>query len=59
MCIVDTWMLIRYVIIGVYIGVGTVLGFIWYYLYFEFGPRVTWMQLTQVSFVNIVMFDAL
>lgn len=32
--IVNGWLFLRYLIIGVYVGVVTVYGFIWWYLYF-------------------------
>jgi len=37
----------RYMAIGLYVGLGTVGGFIWWYLYYPAGPHVTWAQLTD------------
>jgi Ca2+ transporting ATPase len=45
--IVDAWLFFRYMVIGVYVGVGTVGGFIWRYCYYEKGPLITFHALTH------------
>ena len=45
--IIDSWTLVRYLVIGFYIGLGTVAGFVWYYMWYDAGPHVTWAQLTH------------
>ena len=47
--IVDRWLLIRYLIIGVYVGFATVGSFGWWYLSNPDGPNLTWDQLTHAS----------
>ena len=47
--IVDRWLLIRYVIIGFYVGMATVGSFGWWFMTYEGGPRLTWAQLTSGS----------
>jgi len=48
--IIDGWMFFRYLLIGTYVGVGTVGGFIWWFLFAERGPHITFSQL--VNFHN-------
>lgn len=43
--IVDRWLFTRYMIVGMYVGVATAGGFVWWYLGFEGGPQMTWHQL--------------
>merc|ERR1719427_917823 len=45
--IIDGWMFFRYFFIGIYIGIGTVIGFVWWWLYYEDGPQLTYHQLTS------------
>lgn len=43
--IVDRWMLCRYLVIGGYVGIATVYGYIWWYTRSSTGPRITFYQL--------------
>jgi Ca2+ transporting ATPase len=43
--IVDGWLFIRYMAIGAYVGVATSMGFLWWFMSYENGPRLTWTQL--------------
>lgn len=47
--IVDRWLLIRFLIIGAYVGFATVGSFGWWYLSNPEGPNLTWEQLTHAS----------
>lgn len=33
--IVDRWLFVRYMVIGTYVGVVTVMGFVWWFLWYE------------------------
>ena len=43
--IVDKWLLTRYLVIGFYVGIVTIVGEIWWFMSSETGPRVTWKAL--------------
>lgn len=47
--IIDTWTFIRYSIIGTYVGLAVVASFIYWYIFFEQGPQITWAQLTSFN----------
>ncbi|KAI3430776.1 hypothetical protein D9Q98_009188 [Chlorella vulgaris] len=43
--IVDRWLFIRYMIIGLYVGAVTAAGFVWWFMAAPNGPGITWRQL--------------
>jgi Ca2+ transporting ATPase len=45
--IITPWLLVRYILIGTYVGVATVGGFIHWYLSSSIGPGITFEQLTS------------
>eukprot|EP00850_Spirogloea_muscicola_P004302 SM000018S03667 [mRNA] locus=s18:597179:607428:- [translate_table: standard] len=45
--IVNGWLFFRYVVVGVYVGLVTVGGFAWWYLFYENGPKMTWFELVS------------
>jgi len=45
--IINSWTFFRYMFIGLYIGFATVGGFIYWYLFFDDGPGITYTQLTN------------
>eukprot|EP00177_Eucheuma_denticulatum_P006525 GFKZ01011882.1.p1 GENE.GFKZ01011882.1~~GFKZ01011882.1.p1 ORF type:complete len:1010 (+),score=174.51 GFKZ01011882.1:448-3477(+) len=47
--IIDAWMFFRYMAIGTYVGIGTVGGFAWWFLFYEGGPRMEWNDLVHFN----------
>jgi Ca2+ transporting ATPase len=45
--IVNGWLFFRYVVIGAYVGLATVGGFAWWFLYYENGPQLQWGELVK------------
>jgi len=45
--IIDGWMFFRYFFIGIYIGMGTVVGFAWWWMFYEDGPHLSFQQLSN------------
>lgn len=45
--IINLWMFVRYMIIGVYVGIATVGAYAYWYLYCESGPQITFEQLVS------------
>jgi P-type Ca2+ transporter type 2A len=45
--IINGWTFLRYLIIGGYVGVATVAGFVHWYLWYEGSPAISWSELTS------------
>eukprot|EP00877_Chromochloris_zofingiensis_P010594 jgi/Chrzof1/5789/Cz16g15260.t1 len=45
--IVNGWLFFRYIVIGLYVGIVTVIGFLWWFLWFSKGPQMSWSALTH------------
>eukprot|EP00301_Raphidiophrys_heterophryoidea_P003538 c11593_g1_i1.p1 GENE.c11593_g1_i1~~c11593_g1_i1.p1 ORF type:complete len:1015 (+),score=278.67 c11593_g1_i1:75-3047(+) len=50
--IVDRWLFFRYMVIGIYVGLGTVGGFIWWYCFYAGGPQISFDALTHWNSCN-------
>lgn len=56
--IVTPWLFFRYMVIGVYIGVGTCLAYAWWYMHYANGPQISWDQLiSHHTCVSTASFD--
>ncbi|KAK4552992.1 hypothetical protein LTR86_009916 [Recurvomyces mirabilis] len=45
--LVGGWLFFRYMVIGTYVGLATVGGYAWWFMFFEGGPRISFYQLTH------------
>lgn len=50
--IVSLWLFIRYCIIGIYIGIGTIFGYVWWFVYYFEGPRITFNELSRYHYCS-------
>ncbi|EMC91448.1 hypothetical protein BAUCODRAFT_152707 [Baudoinia panamericana UAMH 10762] len=45
--LVGGWLFFRYMVIGTYVGLATVGGYAWWFMFYEGGPQITFWQLTH------------
>ncbi|TPX40838.1 hypothetical protein SeMB42_g05849 [Synchytrium endobioticum] len=45
--IVTAWLFIRYMVVGTYVGMATVFGYAWWFMYYSGGPQISFHQLTH------------
>ncbi|GFQ02577.1 calcium-transporting ATPase 3 endoplasmic reticulum-type [Phtheirospermum japonicum] len=43
--VVTGWLFFRYLVIGVYVGIATIAGFVWWFLYSDNGPKLPYNEL--------------
>ena len=43
--LIGKWLFFRYMVVGTYVGVATVAGYAWWFMYFADGPQITFSQL--------------
>ena len=46
--LVGKWLFFRYLVVGIYVGVATVAGYAWWFMFYEGGPHITFHQLVSV-----------
>lgn len=47
--LVDGWLFFRYMAIGTYVGVATVFGYVWWFVFYSEGPQISYYQLVSRS----------
>ncbi|KYK55395.1 putative calcium P-type ATPase [Drechmeria coniospora] len=45
--LISGWLFFRYMVIGTYVGLGTVAGYAWWFMYYPEGPQITFSQLSR------------
>ncbi|CAL5352547.1 unnamed protein product [Camellia sinensis] len=54
--VVSGWLFFRYLVIGAYVGLATIAGFIWWFVFADSGPKLPYVELLLVV---VEMFNAL
>ena len=47
--LISGWLFFRYMVIGTYVGIATVGGYAWYFMFAEEGPKVSFWQLASLD----------
>ena len=45
--LVGGWLFFRYMVVGSYVGAATVFGYVWWFMFYEQGPQITFYQLVS------------
>ncbi|KAL1310397.1 hypothetical protein AAHE18_17G244400 [Arachis hypogaea] len=48
--VVTGWLFFRYLVIGAYVGLATVAGFIWWFVYADSGPKLPYVELAWATY---------
>lgn len=45
--LVNSWLFLRYMVIGTYVGAATVFGYVWWFVFYSEGPQISFHQLSH------------
>ncbi|KAI0262859.1 hypothetical protein BC834DRAFT_971682 [Gloeopeniophorella convolvens] len=45
--LISKWLFFRYMVVGTYVGIATVAGYAWWFMFYENGPQISYYQLTH------------
>ncbi|KAI1622519.1 Ca2+ transporting ATPase, sarcoplasmic/endoplasmic reticulum [Exophiala viscosa] len=45
--LVGGWLFFRYMVVGTYVGVATVFGYVWWFMFYSAGPQISFKQLAN------------
>jgi P-type Ca2+ transporter type 2A len=45
--LVSGWLFFRYMVVGTYVGAATVGGYAWWFMFYEYGPQISFWQLVR------------
>jgi len=51
--LVSKWLFFRYLLIGTYVGIATVAGYGWWFMFYENGPQISYYQLVRIRLFAI------
>ena len=63
--LVGKWLFFRYMVVGTYVGIATVAGYAWWFMYYTGGPQISFYQLVSacwrppISSCSPLILDAL
>ncbi|CDR40158.1 CYFA0S04e04830g1_1 [Cyberlindnera fabianii] len=55
--LVSGWLLFRYIVVGTYVGAATVFGYVWYFIFFNQGPQISYTQLKNFHHLSDTGFS--
>ncbi len=47
--LISKWLFFRYLVVGAYVGIATVAGYAWWFMFYDNGPQITFFQLVRVD----------
>lgn len=56
--LISKWLFFRYLVVGAYVGIATVAGYAWWFMFYENGPQISYYQLVRVFFLSRVTDDS-
>ncbi|MCJ1343971.1 hypothetical protein MMC31_002170 [Peltigera leucophlebia] len=57
--LVTGWLFFRYMVVGIYVGVATVFGYAWWFMYNSEGPQISFWQLLMPPGNSLVVIEML
>jgi P-type Ca2+ transporter type 2A len=51
--LVSKWLFFRYMVIGTYVGIATVAGYAWWFMFYENGPQISYYQLVCINLISV------
>ncbi|KAI9290256.1 SERCA-type calcium-translocating P-type ATPase [Umbelopsis sp. AD052] len=45
--LIDGWLFFRYMVVGTYVGIATVFGYVWWFMFYQGGPQISYYQLSH------------
>ncbi|KAI9457809.1 Ca-transporting ATPase [Lactarius psammicola] len=45
--LISKWLFFRYLVVGAYVGIATVAGYAWWFMFYDNGPQISYFQLTH------------
>ncbi|CAL5321699.1 unnamed protein product [Camellia sinensis] len=55
--VVSGWLFFRYLVIGAYVGLATIAGFIWWFVFADSGPKLPYVELADTSYPCSIFND--